>query len=85
MATRAITSEDLLKQRIEITKEQADFRHEQSAIFQENILNYYDKLEDKIDKMYEESKAFHKEILERHDKLEQKFAGKWTEKVLIAV
>lgn len=85
MATRAITTEDLLKQRIDITKEQADARHEQYSRIQEVLINYQDNLENKIDKYFDESKTFHKDILDRLDKLEDKFAGKWTEKILIFI
>ena len=71
-------TEALMQQKIDITKEQSDFRHEQTAVFQNTIINLEASMDKKIDKLIERFDSF-------ESKLDWKFAWKWTEKILIFI
>ena len=68
----------LMQAKIDITKEQSDLRHEQSANFQNTIIKLEESMDKKIDKLIERFDSF-------EQRLESKFAWKWTEKILIFI
>ena len=72
------TSEQLLQQRVEITDEQAKYRHAQTEVFQKTLIHLEESLDKKIDKLIERFDSF-------EQRLESKFAWKWTEKILIFI
>ena len=57
----------LMQAKIDITKEQSDLRHEQSAIFQNTIIKLEESMDKKIDKLIERFDSF-------EQRLESKFA-----------
>lgn len=78
MVSKAVTQEDLLRSRVEITKEQQDARHLQATNMQTLFLTFETSMENKMDKLLQRFDAF-------ESKMETKFASKWTEKVLITI
>lgn len=72
------TSEQLLQQRVEITDEQAKYRHAQTEVFQKTLIHLEESMDKKIDKLIERFDSF-------EEKLELKFAWKWTERILIFI
>lgn len=71
-----VTEKDLLQQRVEITKEQMDARHEQTDIFQNTLIKIEDSMDKKLDKILLELESMKKEM-------DNKYASKWAEKVWI--
>lgn len=78
MATKQITQEDILRQKIEITEEQSRLRHEQASNFQDVLLRMEESMDKKIDKLIDSFQALEK-------RMEERFAPKWVEKFAIFI
>jgi hypothetical protein len=51
MGKKEITQEDLMKAKEEVNKEQNNYRHEQTKVFQSSIIKITDKVDDFDDKL----------------------------------